>query len=373
MDKETEEFDIKKDGDAAQKAALIKRLDELTAALNEAKGKKILPEEPVAPQWKRIVNGVIWGVLCVTFALLLLITAVAAISKAKGQTAQIFGLSMYVVLSDSMDPEIKVGDIIISQKVAYEKIKIGDDITFEGYVNGKKALITHRVIGFTADGFETQGTKQTEGTKPTEKPAYSEVYGKVVFKSTAIGAVYEFVGSEYGFLVVIVVPLFLFVIYESWALTKKFKALKAAGGEADASGTGIADAAEASAAEAVSVSEKDTAEATLPQAAAAAQSVPAPAAVGNEPVKSGGTTADIKNSADGDPPGKAKKPAVKKTSADTKPKSAVKKPGVGTRAKPKNQSAGASKKSAAGTSALRKKVSGTGKPGKTAADKEKPE
>ena len=211
-------------GKSADVSALNRRLEELTAALNEAKTKKILPEEPKAPLWKRITNGIIWGVLCALFAVLLLITVVAAVSRAKGENVSFMGFSVYTVVTGSMEPEIMIGDIVIVRKVPQAEIKIGDNITF---LRGDM-VITHKVMKTTENGFITQGV--ANNTADSEVP-YTSVYGKVIFKSTVIGAIYEIVGSPYGFLFVIVVPLFLFVIYETWALTKKFKALKAADGD----------------------------------------------------------------------------------------------------------------------------------------------
>lgn len=209
-------------GATADNAALEKRLAELTSALEEAKAKKILPAEPQKLLWKRITGAVIWTVLCAVFVLLLIITLAAAIAKTKGDRIEILGFSMYIVLTGSMEPEIKVGDIIISRKVPQNSIKVGDDITFQQ----GDLVITHRVIEVTGKGYITKGLANSNADGEI---LYTSVYGKVVFRSTVIGAVYKFVESQYGFLFVIVVPLFLFVIYETWALTKKFKALKSAG------------------------------------------------------------------------------------------------------------------------------------------------
>ena len=200
------------------KIELEQRLAELTAKLDEAKGKKVVPGEKPRPLWKRITNGVVWTVLCLLTAFVFLFTAVSAIAKAKGDRAEFLGFGIGVVVTGSMEPEIKVGDIILIKRVPQSKIKVGDDITFQ-----TDKVITHRVIEVTEKGFITQGLANNvaDGEIP-----YSNVYGKVILKSAFLGKIYAFVNTQYGFLFVIVVPLFLFVIYQGWSLTKKFKALK---------------------------------------------------------------------------------------------------------------------------------------------------
>lgn len=201
------------------KAEIEQRLAELTAKLEEAKGKKAVAEEPKRPLWKRIVNSAVWTVLCLLTAFVFLFTAVAAIAKVKGGRAEFLGMGIGVIVTGSMEPEIKVGDIILIRRVPQNKIKVGDDITFQ---SGDK-VITHRVVGITEKGFITQGLQNNISDGEV---LYSNVYGKVVGKSTFLGGVYAFVNTQYGFLFVIVIPLFAFVIYQGWALTKKFKALK---------------------------------------------------------------------------------------------------------------------------------------------------
>jgi len=207
------------------KTELEQRLAELTAKLEEAKGKKAVPEEkalPPAPArllWKSITGGIVWTVLCLLTAFVFIFAAVAALARAKGDRAEILGFGIGVVVTGSMEPELKVGDIILIRRVPKNKIKVGDDITFQ---SGDKA-ITHRVIEVTEKGFITQGLQNNVSDG---EALYANVYGKVVFKSTFLGGAYAFVNTQYGFLFVIVVPLFLFVVYQGWALTKKFKALK---------------------------------------------------------------------------------------------------------------------------------------------------
>ena len=64
-------------------------------------------------------------------------------------------LQMYVVLSESMEPEISVDDaIIVNTSVSSDDLEIGDIITFRAFESD--IIITHRIIGIerTENGYE---------------------------------------------------------------------------------------------------------------------------------------------------------------------------------------------------------------------------
>ena len=65
------------------------------------------------------------------------------------------GFTPYVVLSGSMEPEIKTGSIcFINRHASYDDIKENDIIAFK--LKGG-TLVTHRVVDITNDGIVTKG------------------------------------------------------------------------------------------------------------------------------------------------------------------------------------------------------------------------
>ena len=68
--------------------------------------------------------------------------------------AYIIGIKPYVVMSGSMEPNIKVGSIsFVNTRYPYEKIQVGDIIAFK-----REAIFaTHRVVEITEEGFKTKG------------------------------------------------------------------------------------------------------------------------------------------------------------------------------------------------------------------------
>lgn len=88
-----------------------------------------------------------------------------------------FGYQSFVVRSESMEPSISRGDVLVSDPVAAEEAKAGDIVTFEDPYNGGE-LITHRVreVTFAGDDvlFVTRGDANA-GVERWRVPAGTEV------------------------------------------------------------------------------------------------------------------------------------------------------------------------------------------------------
>ena len=144
---------------------------------------------------KKIIGFILIGIL----VLVLIYTLVSRIS---GVTPSIFGYSMLRVSSESMEPELNVGDIILVKEVAPETLKKGDVITYqgeEGSVAGK--LITHQIVSepYEKDGlhyFTTRGIK--EGALDDPEIDETQILGKVQIKVPIVGTIYDFFTQWYG-------------------------------------------------------------------------------------------------------------------------------------------------------------------------------
>ena len=90
----------------------------------------------------------------------------------------IFGMQAYVVETNSMEPELKKGDILIVRKVDPAKLEAGQIITF----TSRGELITHRIssIDKKLERISTKGDKNS--INDVEKVKYDEVRGVKVLK-----------------------------------------------------------------------------------------------------------------------------------------------------------------------------------------------
>lgn len=125
-------------------------------------------------------------------------------------------LNFYTILSPSMYPTIKPGDIIVTYREnAYYK---GDIITFVSTSNiSSGKTITHRIYSepIEMNGKMQYTTKGDNNPTPDSSPASEDnVLGKVLFKIPKAGYIQQFLLSKIGWVSVILLPCMGVVIYD---------------------------------------------------------------------------------------------------------------------------------------------------------------
>jgi signal peptidase len=128
------------------------------------------------------------------------------------------------VQSGSMEPDINVGDVVVSTYVDPHDIKTGDVITFH-YRNSEDPhqCFTHRVSDVieTMDGsvvFETKGDANEDVDARYVKT--DELIGKVSFVLPYLGYVGSFARSPAGYFVFIFIPAILIILFEVTRILK---------------------------------------------------------------------------------------------------------------------------------------------------------
>lgn len=110
--------------------------------------------------------------------------------------SRLIGYKCYTVVSPSMEPEYKVGDLIYVKEVDPATIKEGDVITF--IVNEDLAIGTHRVVRVDAENqrFYTKGdANDVEDAEPVH---FNNVIGVPQFSVAKLGYVSNFVQNPPG-------------------------------------------------------------------------------------------------------------------------------------------------------------------------------
>ena len=166
---------------------------------------------------KKVLNTIINILIVLLLAISVLVAALALASKAEG-VPSVLGYVPLSVQSDSMIPEFEKGDLIISKAVddstALEK---GDVITFKTIIEGVDALNTHRIVDISeTDGVEFYTTKgdnnDIEDTEPVARTAVAAKWDGI--RLAGFGSAYDFLTSQSGFFLVILLPLIIFFLYE---------------------------------------------------------------------------------------------------------------------------------------------------------------
>lgn len=157
--------------------------------------------------------GVLTTLLLVFAVLLCLTVTIQVLSKGY---VNLFGYSLFRVVTGSMEPTIPVGSLLVCRQIGLDGVQVGDIICFraqESAIFGR--MMTHRVIGvFTApDGslfFETRGDANlvADGFMVSQ----TNFVGKVIWHTGAnnvLSSIVSFFSNKIGFLACIVIPILL--------------------------------------------------------------------------------------------------------------------------------------------------------------------
>lgn len=137
----------------------------------------------------------------------------------KNPTVNIPRFGLYTIISPSMEPAVKVYDVVVDLNVFNEDdIKKGDVITFISNSNVSKGLtVTHRVVDIitNADGSKAYITKGDNNLKADQATvSYKDVLGKVLFKIPQLGRVQFLIADKFGWILVILLPALGVIIYD---------------------------------------------------------------------------------------------------------------------------------------------------------------
>lgn len=133
---------------------------------------------------------------------------------------RIMGKKCFAVTSGSMSPAINVGDMVITEDIAFEDIFRNDILTFTD--KQRSSAFSHRVIDID-DANKWLYTKGDNNTEKDPVPAsYDYVVGKVVYIVPFIGYISIFLTSRYGVITIALLVL-LWLAFEIVIKRKKGK------------------------------------------------------------------------------------------------------------------------------------------------------
>ena len=171
-----------------------------------------------------VASVILWIVILV--AALFAFTTLA--TKDQNRVANLFGYTPMTVQTDSMVPTFKAGDLIIIKRTDPAKLVVGDIVTFHTIIENKYALNTHRITSITDYGtmreFVTKGDNNS--VEDSHTIVDGDIVGKYVTKIPFFGKIVDFLSKPAGFLIVVVLPLLVFFIYQVYHLIMVSVAIK---------------------------------------------------------------------------------------------------------------------------------------------------
>ena len=125
----------------------------------------------------------------------------------------VMGYRMFAVVTGSMEPVYKVGDVLLCKTVDPDTLKVGDDVTYLGKeASFKDKVITHRIEKIENKNgkkiFYTKGVASKSIDPPIEG---NQIYGTVARKLVILSFFHKYSSGNMGFFFFVVIPIMLLV------------------------------------------------------------------------------------------------------------------------------------------------------------------
>ncbi len=134
----------------------------------------------------------------------------------------------YIIISNSMIPNINVYDAVLTVRVQTEQIHVDDIITFlSKEIETRGTPITHRVIGIVYDsedntkvlGYRTKGDHNNTADFALIRP--EEVLGKVYLRVPKLGYIQTIMTKPIGWILLVVIPCLCIIMSDVLKLIRK--------------------------------------------------------------------------------------------------------------------------------------------------------
>lgn len=162
----------------------------------------------------RIIDSIVTMLSIIVF-LFSVVVIVSVMRTPKGEPPMIFGHTMLQVVSPSMEPELKIGSVVMVKKAQTSEVKEGDIISF--YTKDPdiyNSVVTHRVVDIEMRSSDT--VLYTKGDANPSRDAYpvknNQMIGKVTGISNIIGSFVMLLSYKWVFALFIIVPMLYILI-----------------------------------------------------------------------------------------------------------------------------------------------------------------
>lgn len=175
-----------------------------------------MKKEKVTPVHK--VLTVIGTALCVVLIPILIINCILIIkSYTSEEVPNVAGTLPLIVLTDSMYPVIRSGDIIICKTAEPEEVQVGDVIAFFDPAGNGSTIVTHRVMEVTQQSDQIAWRTKGDNNNAEDRLLVTEdklvaVYNDI--RLAGLGNVALFMQTAPGLILCVVCPILLLVSYD---------------------------------------------------------------------------------------------------------------------------------------------------------------
>ncbi|MDE6790171.1 MAG: signal peptidase I [Clostridia bacterium] len=175
--------------------------------------------------WAKVLSIICTVLTAIVLVLTAIIVVNIVICSAQKKPVSFFGTSFAIVQTNSMEPEIKVGDLIIYHSCKYADVEVGDYIVFvagDGFdtaIRGQS--VVHEAIAISGSGGIT--TKGVNNPAADKAPVTADnLLGKCTFNSAGWGAFFRFL-SKNGIIIIIAIIAIPFIVSQILKIVKLSK------------------------------------------------------------------------------------------------------------------------------------------------------
>lgn len=152
----------------------------------------------------------------VVYAFIVIVVAMIVIQRVSKNNLSLGGYQLYTIVSESMHPKYRIGDMILTKTVTMNDVKVGQDLVYhgkEGELAGK--TIVHKVVDKRKkNGVYTITTQGLANDLP-DPPVYEDqLIARVLYKTVVLSFISKIVNNNYGFYFAILVPLSIIIVME---------------------------------------------------------------------------------------------------------------------------------------------------------------
>lgn len=162
---------------------------------------------------KKIIKRALTVLKVFLFTVIILFAGLILIQRFSNSTFSVGGYRIFAVVTGSMEPVYKIGDVLLCKSVDTNTLKVGDDVTYKGELGTfKDKIITHRLIKIEEkDGKKTFFTKGVASSNVDPPIEGKQIYGKVSRRLAFLSVLHSYSSSNIGFFIFVIIPIMLLV------------------------------------------------------------------------------------------------------------------------------------------------------------------
>lgn len=162
--------------------------------------------------YQQISNWVVIGACVVLIPIIIMNLSIMFQAKANtNKVPSVFGIKPFMVLSGSMETEIKKGDLIITKETNPEELEIGNVIAFR---DAAGTVTTHRIIDIVVKEGETYFITKGDNNSTQDRNLVSlkDVEGIYLFRIPGIGSMMKSLSQTTTIVILVLIITVVFVV-----------------------------------------------------------------------------------------------------------------------------------------------------------------